>query len=130
MSSAKRLTSVGTTIQFPKFWTWLQGHANCILRAGTSSTSLFDQDDVHWTLVAEDKATFVVQLARAKEMVGELVIFPADIAYVQSEPTEHEGEWLFECVAENEGGREVSYQFLMAHEYEAGEHRATEKWTH
>ena len=29
-----------------------------------------------------------------------LLVFPAEIAYVQVEPAEAEGEWLFECVVE------------------------------
>ena len=57
-------------------------------------------------------------------------MFPAEIAYVQVEPTEVEGEWLFECVVENEKAREVAYHFVMAHEYDDGEHRREEKWTH
>jgi hypothetical protein len=33
-------------------------------------------------------------------------------------------------VVENEKAREVAYHFVMAHEYEDGEHRREEKWTH
>ena len=67
------------------------GHANCILRAGTPEVVLIDHDDFHWTLLTEDEHTHVVQLARAKELVGELLVFPAEIAYVQVEPTETDG---------------------------------------
>jgi hypothetical protein len=35
-----------------------------------------------------------------------------------------------ECVVESEKAREVAYHFVMAHEYEDGEHRREEKWTH
>ena len=63
------------------------------------------------------------------ELVGELVVFPTEVAYVQTEPAEHEGEWVFECVIEGENAREVAYHFVMAHEYEVVEHK-TEKWTH
>ncbi|MBP6633997.1 MAG: hypothetical protein KBG28_20955 [Kofleriaceae bacterium] len=128
--SSKSLTALATTIQFDKFWTWLQGHQNCILRAGTPEAILVDHDDFHWTLAVEDGTTFVVQLARAKDLVGELIVFPAEIAYVQVEPTEHEGEWLFECVSENADAREVAYHFVLAHEYDAPQHSKTEKWTH
>ena len=31
---------------------------------------------------------------------------------------------------ETEKAREVAYHFVMAHEYEDGEHRREEKWTH
>ena len=51
--SSKRVTPVATTLTFPKFWTWLQGHVNCIVRAGTPEVVLFDHDDFHWTLLAE-----------------------------------------------------------------------------
>ena len=37
---------------------------------------------------------------------------------------------MFECVVESEKAREVAYHFVMAHEYEDGEHRREEKWTH
>lgn len=129
-STGKRLAAVATTVTFDKFWRWLSSHANCIVRAGTPETVLIDHDDFHWTLISEDDQTFVVQLGRAKELVAELVLFPADVAYVQVEPTEIEGEWLFECVVETEKAREVAYHFVMAHEYDDGEHRREEKWTH
>lgn len=128
--TGKRLAAVATTLQFDKFWTWLQGHANCIVRAGTPEVVLLDHDDFHWTLMTEDAHTLVVQLARAKDLVGELLVFPAEIAYVQVEPTEVEGEWLFECIVENEKAREVAYHFVMAHEYDDAEHRREDKWTH
>ena len=130
--TSKRLAAVGTTITFDKFWGWLAGHSNCILRAGTPEVALFDQEDFHWTLLSEDPQTLVVQLARGKELVGELVVFPNEVSYVQVEPTEGEEEWLFECVVDNEMNREVSYHFLMAHGYDgATAHPAdSDKWTH
>jgi hypothetical protein len=129
-TTGKRLAAVATTLTFDKFWTWLTGHANCILRAGTPEFVLLDQDDFHWTLLTEDDHTVVVQLARAKDLVGEMLVFPSDVAYVQVEPTENEGEWLFECVVETEKAREPAYHFVMAHEYDDAEHRREEKWTH
>jgi hypothetical protein len=130
-TTGKRLAAVATTLSFDKFWTWLTGHANCIVRAGTPEFVLLDQDDFHWTLMTEDDHTVIVQLARAKDLVGEMLVFPADIAYVQVEPTETEGQWLFECVVEAEKAREAAYHFVMAHEYDdGGEHRREDKWTH
>lgn len=132
--SAKRTKTVASTIMFPKFWSWLQLHVNCIVRAGTPEVMLFDHDDFHWTLITEDDATRVVQLARGKELVGELVMFSTDIAYVQTEPGEHEGEFVFECVIETAAAREVAYHFVLAHGYAAEEHprgkAAGDKWTH
>src|SRR5215207_8562049 len=110
-TSSKRLTPVASTLPFAKFWAWLQGHGNCILRAGTPEAVLFDHEDFHWTILTEDDATRVIQVARGKELVGELVVFPAEVAYVQTEPAEHEGEWVFECVIEGEAAREVAYHF-------------------
>ena len=129
-STGKRLAAVATTLPFEKFWKWLTGHANCIVRAGTPEVVLVDHDDFHWTLLTEDEHTLVVQLGRAKDLVGEILVFPQDIAYVQVEPTEADGEWLFECIVDNEKAREVAYHFVMAHEYDDGEHRREEKWTH
>ena len=129
MAPSKRLTPVATTLPFEKFWAWLQGHRNCILRAGTPEVVLFDHEEFHWTLLAEDDTTFVVQLARGKELIGELLVFPSEIAYVQAEPSEHEGEFLFECVMETEASREVAYHFVLAHEYD-DEGSQAEKWTH
>ena len=129
-TTGKRLAAVATTLTFDKFWTWLTAHANCIVRAGTPEFVLLDQDEFHWTLMTEDDHTLVVQLARAKDLVGEMLVFPAEIAYVQVEPAETEGEWLFECVVENEKAREAAYHFVMAHEYDDGEHRREDKWTH
>lgn len=126
----RTFATVATTLPFDKFWTWLSGHANCILRAGTPEIVLLDHEDFHWTLLTEDEHTRVVQLARAKDLVAELLVFPAEIAYVQVEPTEHEGEWLFECIVENEKAREVAYHFVMAHEYDDADHKREDKWTH
>ncbi|MBK9033413.1 MAG: hypothetical protein IPL61_19430 [Myxococcales bacterium] len=133
-TSTKRVTPVAMTLTFPKFWTWLQGHVNCIVRAGTPEVVLFDHDDFHWTLLAEDDTTRVVQLARGKELVGELVLFPTEIAYVQAEPGEQEGEFVFDCMIDTEAAREVAYHFVMAHPYETTEHPRPkgggDKWTH
>lgn len=130
MATGKRLSAaVATTLTFDKFWQWITGHANCIVRAGTPETVLMDHDDFHWTLMSEDDHTKVVQLARAKDLVGELLVFSAEIAYVQVEQAETDGEWLFELIVENEKTREVAYHFVMAHEYDE-EHRREEKYMH
>ena len=130
MKSSKKLAEVGVTIPFDKFWTWLAGHSNCVLRAGTPEVVLLDQDDFHWMLRSEDEHTCVVQLCRAKDLVAELLLFPAEVAYVQFETGEAEGEFLFECVVESERSREVAYHFVLSHEYDGAEHRREDKWTH
>ncbi len=116
----KSSTSTGVTIPFEKFWVWLQAHANCILRSGTPDALLFDHDDYHWHLAAEDEHTLIVQLVRGKELVGEILVMASEIAYVHCESTEN-GEFLFECIVENEAAREVAYHFAMAHEFEDAE---------
>ena len=63
------LTSV--TLSFENFWAWLQAHSNCVLRAGTPEVVLFDHDDYHWHMSAEDEGVLLVQLIRGKELVGE-----------------------------------------------------------
>jgi hypothetical protein len=129
-TSSKRLTPAATTLSFEKFWAWLHAHANCILRVGTPETVLFDHDDFHWHLGSEEEGTLIVQLVRGKDLVGEVVVFAAEVTYVQVEPGEAEGEHVFECVVENEHAREVAYHFIMAHEYDEAEHPQQRKWTH
>ena len=72
----------------------------------------------------------LVQLVRGKDLVGELLVFAGEIAYVQTEPGEAEGEHVFECIIETEASREVAYHFVMAHEYDEVEHPQGRKWTH
>ncbi len=118
-----------TTLPFEKFWTWLQAHANCILRAGTPEVLLFDHDDYHWHLAVEDEATLIVQLVRGKELVGEIVLLPGDVAYVQSVDGEAD-EVTFELIVENEATREVIYHFVMAHGYDDADLPSARRWTH
>lgn len=122
-------TSPATTIPFDKFWTWLQAHANCILRAGTPDTLLFDHDDYHWHLGAEDEFTLIVQLVRGKDLVAEMLLAASEIAYVQYELTPTE-EYIFECVVESESACEVAYHFVMAHDFEEMDSSSTRRWTH
>ena len=130
MSLSPKHVPTPITLPFEKFWSWLQAHANCILRAGTPDTVLFDHEDFHWHLAAEDEATLVVQLVRGKELVSEMVLLPNEIAYVQCELTESD-EYMCECVIENETTREVAYHFVMAHEYDEAEQSSGGRhWTH
>jgi hypothetical protein len=120
---------VALSLPFSTFWEWLHAHANCILRAGTPDVLLFDHDDFHWHLAAEDESTLLLQVMRAKDIIGEIVIFSNEIAYVQAEPGEAD-EYIFECVVETDESREVLYQFVMAHGYEASEEPSANRWTH
>ncbi len=129
MSTSPAGNPVATTLPFDKFWVWLQAHANCILRAGTPEVILFDHDDYHWHLAAEDEMTLILQLVRGKELVGEMVLMPADVAYVQVIEGDTE-DVTFECIVESENMREVAYHFVMAHAYDEAEAPSTRRWTH
>lgn len=124
--------NISQTIPFDQFWTWLCVHHNCIIRAGTPDTLLFDHEEFHWHLFVEDDGGHIVQLVRGKELVGEMVVIPNDIAYVQSEPTESEGDndQLFECVVELVDSRDVAYHFVVAHAYDEQPSSAARRWTH
>jgi hypothetical protein len=123
------------TLSFEKFWQWLQGHSNCILRAGTPEVLLFDHEDYHWHMASEDESVLVVQLVRGKELVGEMVVLSNEISYVQCESGEGE-EYVFDCVVETEAAREVAYHFVMAHAYDETDQPPTSPtgrrggWTH
>jgi hypothetical protein len=120
---------VPLTLQFDKFWGWLQAHCNCILRAGTPDAVLFDHDDFHWHLANEDEFTHILQLVRGKELVGEVVVLSSEIAYVQCNPPEQD-ESVFECIVETPSGREAAYHFVMAHEFDGEEQASGRRWTH
>ena len=62
------------TLPFDAFWSWLQAHPNCIIRAGTPEAVLYDDDDLHWHFSAEGPDTFLVQLQRGKKLVGEMMV--------------------------------------------------------
>lgn len=109
------------TLPFDAFWSWLTTHPNCILRAGTPETVLYDDDDLHWHFATEGEATLLVQLIRGKRMVGELLVEPDQVTYVQAVPGDEEGEHTFELIAENESEHVAAYFFVLAHAYEAQE---------
>ena len=123
--------NISRTIPFDSFWTWLCAHHNCIVRAGTPDTLLFDHDDYHWHLFTEEDGAHIVQLVRGKDLVGEMVMITTDIAYVQAEPTESnvEADQLFECVIEMPESRDVAYHFVMAHAFDDTA-APTRRWTH
>ena len=106
------------TLAFDPFWSWLTSHPNCILRAGTPETVLYDDDDLHWHFATEGASTRLVQVLRGKRLLGELLIEPEEVSYVQGAPGEEEGEFLFELVAESETEQAVSWFFWLAHGYD------------
>ena len=109
------------TLPFEAFWSWLVNHPNCILRAGTPETVLYDDEDLHWTFASEGATTLVVQLVRGKRLAGELWLEPEQVTYVQGYSSDREGEWVFECILENEKEPVATYFFVLTHGYDEGE---------
>lgn len=103
------------TLPFDVFWSWLQGHPNCIVRAGTPEAVLYDDDDLHWYFAHEEPDTFVVQVLRGKLLVGELLLVPDQIAYVQGSPSDSADEYLFELITETEVNRFAAFFFVLVH---------------
>jgi hypothetical protein len=120
MASRKTIEHATATLPFDTFWTWLQTHPNCILRAGTPETVVYDDDELHWHFIAEGADAFIVQVMRGKNLVAEIVVVPADIAYVQGVAGEEE-EFVFELVSETERERMAAYHFVLSHGYDAQE---------
>ena len=111
------------TLPFDAFWSWLQAHPNCIIRAGTPEAVLYDDDDLHWHFSAEGPDTFLVQLQRGKKLVGEMMVVPTDVAFVQGVSAE-EDEYVFELISQTQADRVALYHFVLSHGYDA-QQRAT-----
>jgi hypothetical protein len=122
-------TSVAFTLPFTKFWTWLQTHPNCIVRAGTPEVVIFDDDDLHWHFGHEDDGTLLVQVIRGKKLLGELAIAPTDVTYVQVEPGEGE-EFRFELLSESETSGAPGYHFVLSHGFDEEEAPEGRRFTH
>jgi hypothetical protein len=128
MSQAKTTPPL-VTHPFQSFWGWLQLHMNCILRAGTPTAVVFDDDDLHWHFGVEDEETYLVQVIRGKRILAEMILNPSEIAYVQGRP-ESEEEYLFELIPPTPEAEPVFY-FLMTHPFEVEETQsAPSRWTH
>ena len=95
-------------------------HPNCILRAGTPDTVLFDDDDLHWHFASDDPI-LLVQVMRGKRLMGEIVLEPERVAYVQAQTEEREGEYGFELISENEEERLAAYFVVLSHGFEEEE---------
>ena len=86
------------------------------MRAGTPDAVLYDDEDLHWHFASEDE-TFLVQVLRGKKLVGEILVTPAEVAYVQGVAAE-EDEYVFELVSESETTRVPVYHFVLSHGYD------------
>ncbi len=110
----------GATLSFDRFWRWLKRHANCILRAGTPESFLYDQDDLHWHLEEDEERVPTVQLLRGKQLLGEVVIEARDILFVQAlpDPDGEQGQFLFELVGGGGDEPYPVYHFVLAHGFD------------
>jgi len=107
-----------TTVPFERFWLWLKEHANCILEAGTPTSSLLDFEDFHWGFIQEDEGRVIAQLIRGKNLVGEVAIDPSEITLVQASLDAEgagRGQWIFEAVGGGKGEEFVAAYFVLAH---------------
>lgn len=106
------------TLDFESFWRWLVTHPNCIIRAGTPDSVLYDDEDLHWYFVQESDGTLVVQMLRGKRLLGEFFLDGERVAYVQVVPGEDSEEHTFELVSEIGSDNYASYFFVMTHGFE------------
>lgn len=109
------------TLAFEEFWRWVTQHPNCIVRAGTTDTVLYDDDDLHWHFTNEGPDAYLCQLIRGKRLLGELVIKPEAVSYVQGYRGDHDDEFVFEMIAEAEDERSAVYFFVLSHAFDAPE---------
>jgi len=109
-----------STLPFSDFWKWLTSHPNCILRAGTTDSVLYDDEDYHWHFASEESGTLLVQVLRGKRILGEIYVDPEEITYVEAVTSEVEGEFVFQLVSETERGGSRLFFFVMAHAYDLG----------
>lgn len=113
----------GTTLTFDKFWSWLKGHPNCILRAGTDEVWLFDQEEFHWHLEEDGTRGAGVQLVAGKRVIAEILIDLRDVLFVQASPEEMEegmpkGATVFEILVGSQEETYAAYHFVLAHPFE------------
>ena len=110
----------GSTLSFDRFWRWLRRHANCILRAGTPDSFLYDADDLHWHLDEDEERVPTVQLLRGKQLLGELLIEMRDVLFVQAvpDPDGEQGQFVFELVGGGGDEPYALYHFLLAHGFD------------
>lgn len=121
MSPDSPLPDETPTLSFQDFWDWMIRHPNCILRAGTQDTVVYDDEDYHWHFAIEAPDTPLVQVIRGKRLVAEILIARDRIAYVQGAAGEVDNEHLFDLVVEDEAGRATAYFFVMSHAYDIPE---------
>ena len=115
----------GSSLTFDRFWRWLKRHPNCILRAGTPESFLYDQEDLHWHLEEDEERVPTVQLLRGKQLLAEIVVEVREVLFVQVMPDPDEaGQFLFELIGGAGEEPYAVYHFVVAHGFdEDGGHR-------
>ena len=110
----------GTTLSFDRFWKFLKRHANCIVRAGTADTFLYDQDAFHWRLDEDEDRNPILQLVWAKSLVAELVMDVRDVLYVEAtpDPDGEAGHFVFELVGGSKDEPYAVYHVVLTHGFE------------
>lgn len=103
------------TMPLDRFWAWLSSHPNCIVRAGTPEAVIYDDDDLHWTFASEAPQNLVAQVLRGKRLVGEVLIDPEQVSFVEALPQENPDEHVFELVSESEDDRFAAWFFVLVH---------------
>ena len=106
------------TFDFERFWKWLVTHPNCILRAGTPESVLYDDEDLHWHFSQDSDGTLLVQTLRGKRLLGEFFLDGERIAYVQAVPGEDSEEHVFELVSESGSDTFSTYFFVLTHGFD------------
>ena len=119
MSLDENLADPTPTMSFDTFWEWVTSHPNCILRAGTRDTVVFDDDDFHWHFAGDETSSFLVQVIRGKRLVGEILIPKEHIAFVQGVVGDQEGEFVFELVSSDDTSPSALFFFVLTHGYES-----------
>ena len=109
------------TLSFKTFWKWLVTHPDCILRGGTLDAVIYDDTDLHWHFADGEKGTLMVQVIRGKRLMGELVLEPEGVAYVQAIPADDQEEHIFELISDDGSDTALVYYFVLTHGYEGEE---------
>lgn len=121
--------ALGASLRYDEFWRWLREHAGCIVEAGTTNATLLDFEDYHWVLAEEEDGRTILQMLRGKNIVGELLIHPADVRVVDGSPdieSGNQGQWVFEAMGGPKEDPSVVAYFVMSHgidEETAGKHK-------
>jgi len=102
------------TVSLDEFWSWLHAHVNCILRAGTPETMVFDDEDLHWHL-DDFEGLRVLQTVRGKRLMGEILIDPVRVGFVRETDSERPDEFCFEMVMQEDGNEYVEYMVYLIH---------------